>query len=124
VVLLNARVLRLDVLRPACDLNDTPAGIPIDEQKDNTRDLPCATGFIDLKAFLGALVMIGYDGPVRAEPFNADLRRLSAEEAVDQTAKAMKRAIEIVHQDRPAPLQTFGLAVGVYNLRTQVGKVC
>ena len=80
----------------ACDLNDAPAGIPIDEQKDNTRDLPCATGVIDLKAFLGALVKIGYDGPVRAEPFKADLRRLSAEEAVDRTAKAMKRAIELL----------------------------
>ena len=52
----------------ACDLNDAPAGIPIDEQKDNTRDLPCATGVIDLKAFLGALVKIGYDGPRAPSP--------------------------------------------------------
>ena len=52
----------------ACDLNDAPsAGIPVDEQKDKRlRDLPCATGVIDLKAFLGALVKIGYDGPVCA----------------------------------------------------------
>jgi sugar phosphate isomerase/epimerase len=80
----------------ACDLNDAPAGIPIDQQKDNTRDLPCATGVIDLKRFLGALVKIGYDGPVRAEPFKVDLRRLPAEEAVDRTAKAMKRALELI----------------------------
>ncbi len=39
-----------------CDLNDAPAGVLIDEQKDNTRELPCATGVIDLKVFLGALV--------------------------------------------------------------------
>jgi hypothetical protein len=43
------------------------------------------------------LIKIGYDGPVRAEPFKADLRRLSAEEAVDRTAEAMKRAIELLH---------------------------
>jgi hydroxypyruvate isomerase len=79
-----------------CDLNDAPAGIPIDQQKDNTRDLPCATGVIDLKAFLGALVKIGFDGPVRAEPFKSDLRRLPPEEAVDLTAKAMKRAVLLV----------------------------
>jgi sugar phosphate isomerase/epimerase len=90
----------------ACDLNDAPAGIPIDEQKDNTRDLPCATGVIDLKAFLGALVKIGYDGPVRAEPFKADLRRLSAEEAVDRTAKALKRAIDLLQSPRPNPPST------------------
>jgi sugar phosphate isomerase/epimerase len=79
-----------------CDLNDAPAGIPIDQQKDNTRDLPCATGVIDLKVFLGALVKISFDGPVRAEPFKADLRRLPPEEAVDLTAKAMKQAIQLV----------------------------
>jgi sugar phosphate isomerase/epimerase len=79
-----------------CDLNDAPAGIPVDEQKDNTRDLPCATGVIDLKVFLGALVKIGYDGPVRAEPFKAELRGLPPEVAVDRTAKAMKRAMQLV----------------------------
>jgi sugar phosphate isomerase/epimerase len=81
----------------ACDLNDAPAGIPIDEQKDNARDLPCATEVIDLKAFLGALVKIGHDRPVRAEPFKADLRRPPRQEAVDRTANAMKRAIELLN---------------------------
>jgi sugar phosphate isomerase/epimerase len=81
-----------------CDLNDAPAGIPIDEQKDNTRDLPCATGVIDLKVFLSALVKIGFDGPVRAEPFKAELRRLPPEEAVNLTAKAMRRAMQLVSE--------------------------
>jgi len=49
----------------ACDLNDAPKGIPIDEQIDSRRELPAATGVIDLAAFLGALVKTGYDGPVR-----------------------------------------------------------
>ena len=58
----------------ACDLNDAPRSVPIDQQRDGVRELPCATGVIDLKAFLTALAAIGYDGPVRAEPFNATLR--------------------------------------------------
>jgi len=48
------------------DLNDAPAGVPVDQQVDNKRELPAATGVIDIKAFLGALEKIGYDGPVRA----------------------------------------------------------
>jgi sugar phosphate isomerase/epimerase len=80
----------------ACDLNDAPAGIAVDHQKDSVRDLPCSTGVIDLKAFLGALIKIGYDGPVRAEPFKAELRKLPREEAVAATAAAMKRAFALV----------------------------
>jgi sugar phosphate isomerase/epimerase len=76
----------------ACDLNDAPAGIPVDQQVDSTRDLPGATGVIDLKTFLGALVKIGYDGPVRAEPF----KKMPAEEAVATTAAAMKKAFALV----------------------------
>ena len=46
--------------------------------------------------FLGALVKIGYDGPVRAEPFKKELRGLPAEEAVGKTAAAMKKAFSLV----------------------------
>jgi sugar phosphate isomerase/epimerase len=80
----------------ACDLNDAPAGIVVDEQRDSVRELPCATGVIDLKTFLGTLLKIGYDGPVRAEPFRADLRKLPNEEAVAETARAMKQAFALV----------------------------
>jgi sugar phosphate isomerase/epimerase len=80
----------------ACDLNDAPKGIPVDQQKDNARELPCATGVIDLKGFLEALVSIGYDGPVRAEPFNAALRSLPASEAVSKTGRAMKEAFSLI----------------------------
>ena len=51
---------------------------------------------IDLKAFLSALMAIGYDGPVRAEPFNATVRTLPAGEAVAATARAMKRAFALI----------------------------
>lgn len=51
------------------DLNDAPVGVPQAELLDRQRELPGATGVIDLPQFLGALRRLGYDGPVRAEPF-------------------------------------------------------
>ena len=59
-------------------VNDAPAGIPIDEQDDHTRRLPCATGVIDLAGFMAALKKIGYDGPVTAEPFDKQLNAVAA----------------------------------------------
>lgn len=80
----------------AVDLNDAPEGIPVDQQQDSIRDLPAATGVIDLKTFLGALVQIGYDGPVRAEPFRASLNKLPKEYAIATTATAMKKAFALI----------------------------
>jgi sugar phosphate isomerase/epimerase len=80
----------------ACDLNDAPAGLAIDEQIDNQRELPSASGVIDLKTFLGVLVEIGYDGPVRAEPFNAKLRALENDAACQATSAAMKKTFSLV----------------------------
>lgn len=78
-----------------CHLNDAPQGIPVDQQVDNRRDLPAATGVIDLKTFLGALAEIGYDGPIMAEPFRPDLRTLPRDEALAQVAAAMKKAFAL-----------------------------
>jgi sugar phosphate isomerase/epimerase len=80
----------------ACDLNDAPKSVPVDQQRDGVRELPCATGVIDLRAFLKALAEMGYDGPVRAEPFNATLRALPAEAAVAATARAMRQAFSLI----------------------------
>lgn len=80
----------------AVDLNDAPEGIPVEEQMDLVRRLPASTGVIDVKAFLSALVEIGYDGPVRAEPFDAELRKLPPDQAVAKTAKAMKKAFALI----------------------------
>jgi sugar phosphate isomerase/epimerase len=55
-------------------LNDTPKDVPIDQQMDGRRDLPCATGVIDMAGFLTNLNKIGYDGPAAAEPMSAELR--------------------------------------------------
>src|SRR5690554_4461017 len=76
-----------------CDLNDAKAGRTAAEQIDGERELPGDSGVIDLTGFLKALVKIGYDGPVRAEPFNAKLNSMDNEEALAATAKAMKTTV-------------------------------
>lgn len=76
------------------DLNDAPAGLTLDQQVDNQRELPGATGVIPIGTFLEALKKIGYDGPVHAEPFNAALRSKPIDEACALTAAAMKRVLQ------------------------------
>ena len=80
----------------SCDLNDAPLGIPRDKQHDTTRELPLSTGVIPIKDFLDALVQIGYDGPVRAEPFNKGLNALSNAEACSETIIAMRKAFSVI----------------------------
>lgn len=75
------------------DLNDAPAGLERDEQQDLSRMLPGATGVIDLASFVGALRDIGYAGPVKVEPFNADLRKLPVQDAVARTAEALRAVL-------------------------------
>ncbi|MEN9575341.1 MAG: Inosose isomerase [Verrucomicrobiota bacterium] len=53
----------------AVDLNDAPAGIALTELLDRQRELPGATGVIDVAPFIAALKRLDYAGPVRAEPF-------------------------------------------------------
>lgn len=78
------------------DLNDARADLSRDQQIDGTRELPLATGVIELKPFLQALVDIGYAGPIRAEPFNQALNDLDDNAAVAATAKAMRAAFALV----------------------------
>ncbi|MGD0773840.1 MAG: sugar phosphate isomerase/epimerase family protein [Candidatus Solibacter sp.] len=74
------------------DLNDAPTGIPVDQQMDGKRELPAATGVIDAGSFLGALQAIGYDGPVRAEPFNDAVRKMAPAEALVAAKAAIDKA--------------------------------
>jgi len=78
------------------DLNDAPAGIAADQQIDSQRELPLATGVLDVKTFLNTLNDLGCDAPVRCEPFNAALRALPAEQALAKVADAMKRAMALI----------------------------
>ena len=52
-------------------VNDAVAGRSADEQMDLERDLPGATGLIDIAGFLRAVADTGFDGPVAVEPFSA-----------------------------------------------------
>lgn len=78
------------------DLNDAPAGIAKGQQKDGERELPVATGVVDTAAFLGALVKLGYDGPMRAEPFNKAVNALENEPACATVATAMRKAVALI----------------------------
>lgn len=78
------------------DLNDAPAGLTLDQYRDDHRELPAATGVIPVKQFLDALLQIGYDGPIQAEPFNAALRALPLEQACAMTSDAMKKAFRLM----------------------------
>jgi sugar phosphate isomerase/epimerase len=78
------------------DLNDAPAGITLDQYRDDHRELPAATGVIPAKQFLDALLQIGYDGPIQAEPFNAALRALPVGQACAAASLAMKKAFSLM----------------------------
>jgi sugar phosphate isomerase/epimerase len=80
----------------SCDLNDAPAGIEIDDQRDNRRMLPLSSGVIDCKGFLEALVKIGFDGSIMAEPFSVELDAMGDDDALRLTADSMKRAFALV----------------------------
>lgn len=80
------------------DLNDAPAGIPRELQRDNQRELPAATGVIDVATFLTALVKISYDGPVRPEPFNQALNAMDNEAACAATIAAFRKAMAMIRQ--------------------------
>ncbi|MBT5708492.1 MAG: sugar phosphate isomerase/epimerase [Verrucomicrobia bacterium] len=81
----------------AVDLNDAPTGVKKTEQIDSQRELPVATGVIDAKAFLTAIKETGFDGPVRAEPFNAPLNKMNDNDACSATAKAIKKAFAMIN---------------------------
>jgi sugar phosphate isomerase/epimerase len=78
------------------DLDDAPKGIEREQQRDNERELPAATGVIDLTTFVSALHKIGYDGPVRAEPFNKALNALDNEPACAAVSAALHQAMALI----------------------------
>jgi sugar phosphate isomerase/epimerase len=79
------------------DLNDAPRGLTLDQYEDDHRELPAATGVIPIAEFLDALVQIGYDGPVQAEPFNAALRAMPLDQACANASSAIKKAFGLAH---------------------------
>ncbi|MER3496864.1 MAG: xylose isomerase, partial [Armatimonadota bacterium] len=77
-------------------LNDARSGRSMDEQVDHERDLPGATGLLDLRGFLGVLREMGYDGPVIAEPFLDSLKELPDDETrVTRVGESIANALAI-----------------------------
>lgn len=69
-------------------VNDAPVGTARAELIDTVRELPGATGVIDLAGFAAGLRAIGYDGPVTPEPFNRRLNDLAAEDPLAAARRA------------------------------------
>jgi sugar phosphate isomerase/epimerase len=76
-------------------VNDAPAGMAVDEQKDSVRAMPCETGVIDIAGFMKSLATIRYDGPVQVEPFSERIRALPAEEAARLTAETLDEVLRL-----------------------------
>lgn len=88
------RLTNTDVV--AVHICDAPAGVPREQLPDSPRRLPCATGVIDMKAFLEALVKIAYEGPVETEPFDRSLSKMTMDEAMATATAAMKKAFSLI----------------------------
>lgn len=74
--------------------NDAPAGVSVDDQLDHKRELPKATGVIDLDTFFGSLREIGYAGPVVVEPFLESLKELpSDEDRLRKVGEALQKTL-------------------------------
>lgn len=72
-------------------VNDAPAGIDVDEQIDNVRELPGATGVIDMAAFMTAMRKIGYTGPLTPEPFVKELADMPPDEVARVVGESMTK---------------------------------
>jgi sugar phosphate isomerase/epimerase len=91
------------------DLDDAPPGVPRMELPDRRRELPGATGVIDLAAFVSALRRLGYNGPVRAEPFEFSGCNAPCDEVCRRTAAALASALGRTSvMAKPAPLGAAG----------------
>lgn len=78
------------------DINDAMSNVARIDQKDGSRELPASTGVIDIKSFLQALLDIGYDGPLRTEPFNKSLNDLENQEALKLNLESINKAFALV----------------------------
>lgn len=77
----------------AADINDAREDRERDEQQDLDRRLPGTTGVIDLAGFTGVLHDIGYDGPVKVEPFMKSLAERPIGEVLAEVSAGLRKAI-------------------------------
>jgi len=76
-------------------VNDARPGRSREQQVDNERALPCSTGVIDARAFMGALKQVGYDGPLSAEPFMPELAKQPPEATAQQVLASIQRLLAL-----------------------------
>jgi sugar phosphate isomerase/epimerase len=72
-------------------INDAVAGVPVDELKDQSRELPGATGVLKIADFMKGLQDLKYDGPVCVEPFYAPFKTMAFEDALKMATSAMDK---------------------------------
>ncbi len=77
----------------AVHLNDAIKNRPRDAQIAFERELPGASGEIDLRAFIEAIESTGYDGPLTCEPMNQALGDLEDEDAAARAFEAMEKTV-------------------------------
>ena len=70
-------------------INDAPTGVQLPDLVDDVRELPGATGEIDVRGFLSTLRALGYDGPVAVETFSKKLNAMTPDAAASAAAQAM-----------------------------------
>jgi sugar phosphate isomerase/epimerase len=75
-------------------INDAPRGVALADLVDNERELPGATGEIDVPGFLQTLSSIGYDGPVSVETFWKRPEEAGHEVAAREAGQAVKAVFE------------------------------
>lgn len=80
----------------AVHANDAPKDVPRDQLKDGQREVPLATGVIDMAGFVNALNQVGYDGPIAAEPLGASVRSLPPDQSLAMVADSMKRVMSLL----------------------------
>lgn len=94
-----AGLLDIEKLVPAevvyVEIND---GLKGDYQRftlpEFERELPGATGTIDIAGMLRTLDALGFDGPVVVEPWNAQLREMNPSDAVGKVKKALDLSLK------------------------------
>jgi sugar phosphate isomerase/epimerase len=78
------------------DASDAPAGIPVDKQIRDQRELPCWTGTIPLANVMKALNQVRYDGPVRADPLFRARKQPTDDEAVAEAARSVQHLFALL----------------------------
>ena len=77
-------------------VNDAPVGIAIDDQLDDERRLPGATGMIPVAELLAIFNRMGYDGPVTPEPCNDEVETMPPSAAAKVSLQSLDKVWNLV----------------------------